>query len=196
MSLKLSAVGALMTEHRLIERMIRDMRGQLDQFEANGTLDPEYMYTAVDFVRTYADRCHHGKEEDILFRELASRPMSTEHADMMQALIADHTWARGTTRALVAATDRYAAGDLAAAAEARVLMRALVDFYPGHIEREDHGFFKPAMEYFEPDEKETMAEEFREFDRLLIHEKYQQLAETLEARHGTSEGQTRATARD
>lgn len=188
MSLKLSAVGALMTEHRLIERMIRDVRGQLDQFEASGTLDPEYVYTSVDFVRTYADRCHHGKEEDILFRELASRPMSAEHADAMNALIADHAWARGTTKALVVATDRYAAGESAAAAEARRLMRALADFYPGHIEREDHGFFKPAMEYFTHDEKETMAEEFREFDRLLIHEKYQQLADALETRHGTSEG--------
>ncbi len=196
MFLKLSAVGALMTEHRLIERMIRDMRGQLDQFEASGNLDPEYVYTAVDFVRTYADRCHHGKEEDILFRDLASRPLRVEHADMMRALIADHAWARGTTKALVAATDRYAAGEIAAAAEARGLMRALVDFYPGHIEREDHGFFKPAMEYFTRDEKETMAEEFRGFDRLLIHEKYELLAEALETRHGTSEGQTRATARD
>lgn len=187
MALKLSAVGALMTEHRLIERMILDMRGQLDRFEARATLDPDYVRTAVDFIRTYADRCHHGKEEDILFRELASRPLSSEHVDMMNALIADHVWARGTTKALVAATDAYAAGDNTAAVEARALMRALADFYPGHIEREDHGFFKPAMEYFTRDERETMAEEFREFDRLLIHEKYEQLADALEAQHGTSQ---------
>jgi len=65
-------------------------------------------------------------------------------------------------------------------------MRSLADFYPGHIEREDHGFFKPAIEYFTLDEREAMAEEFREFDRLLIHEKYQRLAEDLESQHRLS----------
>lgn len=187
MALKLSAVGALMTEHRLIERMIRDMQGQLDRFEATGTFDPPYVYTAVDFLRTYADRCHHGKEEDILFRDLGLRTLSAEHAKMMRALVADHVWARGTTKALVAATDRYAAGDEAAAAVARSLMRALVEFYPGHIDREDHGFFKPAMGYLTRDEAGAMAADFREFDRLLIHEKYEHLTESLEAQHVTWE---------
>ncbi len=183
---RLSAIGSLMTEHRLIERVIRDVQGQLDRFEADDRLDAAYVYTAVDFLRTYADRCHHGKEEDILFRDLEARPLASAHAEMMHALVTDHVWARGTTRALIEATDRYAAGEHEAAHEARALMRALADFYPGHIEREDHGFFKPAIEYFTPQEREAMAEEFREFDRLLIHERYLRLAEDLESQHGLS----------
>jgi hemerythrin-like domain-containing protein len=35
-----------------------------------------FIDTAVDFIRTYADRCHHGKEEDILFRNLAKKKTS------------------------------------------------------------------------------------------------------------------------
>ncbi len=181
MALTLSAIGALMTEHRLIERVIRDAHVRLDRFEAEDSLDPLYVSTVVDFLRTYADRCHHGKEEDILFRELESRPLAAEHAKAMQALLDDHVWARATTKALVEATERFVSGKHAAAADARGLLRALADFYPGHIEREDHGFFKPAIEYFTLEERSDMAEEFREFDRLLIHEKYQHVAEELEA---------------
>ena len=33
-------------------------------------VDPVFIDTAVDFIRTYADRCHHGKEEDLLFKAL------------------------------------------------------------------------------------------------------------------------------
>jgi hemerythrin-like domain-containing protein len=183
MSLQLSAVGALMAEHRLIERMVRNLRSRLEEFDATAAFDPEYVRVAVDFLRTYADRCHHGKEEDILFAELNGRRLLPEHAEAMAALVADHAWARATTRQLVAATERYVAGEQTAALEARMLMRSLTDFYPGHIEREDHGFFKPAMEYFTQDERAAMADRFREFDRLLIHAKYRGLVEQLEAQH-------------
>ena len=42
-------------------------------------VDPVFIDTAVDFIHTYADRCHHGKEEDILFKALAAKdcPRST-----------------------------------------------------------------------------------------------------------------------
>ena len=186
MALQLSVIGSLMTEHRLIERVITDMQVQLDRFAGAESIDPAYVYTVVDFLRSYADRCHHGKEEDILFRDLEARPLASEHAQMMHALISDHMWARATTKELVAATDRFAAGDREAAAQAREKMRALADFYPGHIEREDHGFFKPAIEYFTRDEREDMAQQFREFDRLLIHEKYERLAAELESQHASS----------
>ena len=182
MALMLSVVGSLMTEHRLIERVIRDMQHKLESYEAEDSLDPGYVEVVVDFLRTYADRCHHGKEEDILFRDLERRSLSSEHAEMMHALLRDHVWARETTRTLVDATARYAAGEHAAGGEARALMKALADFYPGHIEREDHGFFKPALEYFTADERAAMAEEFRDFDRQLIHEKYERVAEELESR--------------
>lgn len=186
MALKLSAIGSLMTEHRLIERVIQDMQRRLERFDEEASLDPSYVYTAVDFLRTYADRCHHGKEEDILFRELEGRPLTSEHAQMMHALVTDHVWARAKTKALIEATDRFAAGDDEAAAQAREFMRALADFYPEHIQREDHGFFKPAIEYFTPEQRDQMADKFYEFDRRLIHEKYERLAEELESRTGSS----------
>lgn len=66
----MQARGALMVEHRVIERMIALIEKALAQIESAGVIDALFVDAVVDFVRTYADRTHHGKEEDILFRDL------------------------------------------------------------------------------------------------------------------------------
>ena len=63
-------IGLLMKEHRLIERMVGLLVKELDRTKKVNDLNPVFIDSAVDFFRTYADRTHHGKEEDILFREL------------------------------------------------------------------------------------------------------------------------------
>jgi hemerythrin-like domain-containing protein len=90
-------IGPLMIEHRLIERMIEVMKRQLQEWETEPTMDPSFIETAVDFIRTYADRCHHGKEEDILFRDLSKKPISGNHKRIMEELVEEHRWGRRTT---------------------------------------------------------------------------------------------------
>jgi hypothetical protein len=63
----MQARAPLMIEHRLIERMIGIIKRILSQIEKEEKIDPVFVDTTVDFIRTYADRTHHGKEEDILF---------------------------------------------------------------------------------------------------------------------------------
>ncbi len=82
-----SPAGPLMAEHRVIERMLAVLEGQLRVMAETGTVDPALIDTATDFIRTYADRCHHGKEEDILFRRLADKPLDSELAGMMAGLV-------------------------------------------------------------------------------------------------------------
>ena len=76
-------IGPLMREHRLIERMVSLMKDQCDLIESSGNADPVFIETAVDFFRTYADKCHHGKEEEILFRDLAAKPLEPGHKKTM-----------------------------------------------------------------------------------------------------------------
>ncbi len=176
--------GILMWEHKLILRMIAEMRAASARAAEGDELPPGFVDTAVDFVRSYADRCHHGKEEDILFRDLAEKDLASDRAQMMQELVRDHVWARAATRRLVEANDRYGRGDDEALDEVLSTINELTEFYPVHIEKEDHAFFKPAMAYFSADEQAMMAQAFDEFDRMLIHERYSRVVEELESRHG------------
>ena len=175
-----SPVGPLIHEHRVIERAIRDLEHRIAIFEETRTVDPVYVDTVVDFIRTYADRCHHGKEEDILFRELATKPLSEDLARMMAVLVEEHRFARATTQRLVEQNARYVAGDASAVERIAEAARVLVEFYPLHIEKEDRRFFKPCLEYFTEDERASILAEEHTFDRMLIHEKYLSVVERLE----------------
>jgi hemerythrin-like domain-containing protein len=182
---KMMPIGPMMIEHRLIERMIGVMHTELDRFLEEQKADTELILTFVDFVRTYADRCHHGKEEDILFRELSKKDLSGEHRDAMNQLIKDHKWAREQTKDLVEATEKYSAGDEGVFLIITARLRALTEFYPQHIEKEDRHFFLPVMRYFSQEEKDAMLREGFEFDQNLIHDKYKQIVEQSERSAGS-----------
>jgi hemerythrin-like domain-containing protein len=66
-------VDLLVQEHRIIERMVPPIKKELTRMKETKEVDPNLIDVTVDFIRTYADHCHHGKEEGILFRELAKK---------------------------------------------------------------------------------------------------------------------------
>jgi hemerythrin-like domain-containing protein len=140
-------IGPLMKEHRLIERMIPLLDKELTQINEKNKANVELLTVAVDFFRTYADRTHHGKEEDILFRELAKKRLSKEHERIMNELVAEHVLARKTVSVLVNAKNNYNEGNPESLEDIITYVRELVGFYPAHIEKEDKHFFYPVLEY-------------------------------------------------
>src|SRR4030042_5858696 len=143
-------------------------------------VDPVFIDTAVDFIRTYADRCHHGKEEDLLFKALAEKNLSPEHRRIVEELIQEHAWAREATASLVKAKEGYLLEKPGALDELMEHLGKLVEFYPGHIEKEDKHFFIPCMAYFSDAERAALLAVMYEFDRMLIHEKYRGGGESME----------------
>jgi hemerythrin-like domain-containing protein len=171
-----------MVEHRLIERMIGVVERGLAQAEASGSIDPLFVDAAVDFIRMYADRTHHGKEEDILFRGSKEKSLSEQDERVMDELIEEHVFGRQTTKVLVEANDRYRRGDASALKDVTSSLGVLAEFYPTHIEKEDKVFFPAVRAYFSDDEEQAMLAEFWEFDRRMIHVKYEAVVEDLEGR--------------
>jgi hemerythrin-like domain-containing protein/rubredoxin len=168
-----------MREHRLIERMVGLLDREVKRTREVNDLDPVFIDTAVDFFKTYADRTHHGKEEDILFRELRVKQLKPLDKQVMDELVQEHIYARKTVQALLDAKNRYTKGDRHALVEVQTHLGELIQLYPAHIEKEDRRFFYPAMEYFTPPEQDAMLQEFYEFDRNMIHEKYGAVVEKI-----------------
>lgn len=175
-----SPAGPLMHEHRVIERIVPVLASQLESIETEGRVDPDVLARATDFLRTYADRCHHGKEEDLLFRRLVHKPMDEEFGQLMGRLIDEHALARAYTRKLIQSNRRYADGELHALDVVGSALRGLINLYPQHIATEDRRFFKRAMEYFGEDEKADLLREYEEFDRALVHDYYRAVVDDLE----------------
>jgi hemerythrin-like domain-containing protein len=168
----MQARNPLMIEHRLIENMLHHLKHELDQVEKTKSIDPYLVDKAVDFIRVYADRTHHGKEEDILFRRLQKKKLTDIDRQAMEELVEEHVFSRKTTKALIQANERYRKGDSSALDEIKTCLKTLIDFYPKHIQKEDKVFFPATRIYFSDEEDKAMLAAFWEFDRMIIHEKY------------------------
>ncbi|MEJ2296669.1 MAG: hemerythrin domain-containing protein [Candidatus Lokiarchaeota archaeon] len=173
-------IGLLMIEHRLIERMIALMDEEITKMKQFNKANPLFIDTAVDFIRMYADRTHHGKEEDILFRDLEKKDLSPNHNKIMEELVEEHKWARSMVAKLVDEKNEYEKGSIDKLNEIISTMSELTEFYPKHIEKEDKHFFIPVMKYFTQEEQDKMLGEFWDFDKTLIHEKYKKVVENLQ----------------
>jgi hemerythrin-like domain-containing protein len=173
-------VDLLMQEHRTIERIITLMKKELARISETQKVNSNFIDTTIDFIRTYADHCHHGKEEGILFREVTKKSPSEEHSAMIKELIMEHVYARKTTHDLENATRIALNGNPEAVKDVWKYLNDLAEFYPKHIEKEDTKFFTPVMKYFTPEEQETMLQDFWNFDRKLIHHKYAKTIDEME----------------
>jgi len=173
-------IGPLMWEHRLIERMVKILEKELIKIKEFGKVDTNIILLGIDFFRTYADRTHHGKEEDILFRDLAKKELSLEHKKIINNLLEDHVFARKTVGALNDANISVIKGNKGSIKEIISNLEKLVKLYPKHIYVEDKEFFYPILEYFSKDEQDIMLQEFLEFDQKMIHEKYTKMVNDLE----------------
>ena len=98
----------------------------------------------------------------------------------MHELIKEHGTARESVARLARANNQFMNGDMESAKDVAICLRELVKLYPAHIEKEDEHFFYPSLDYFSNQEQNDMLLEFCEFDRKLIHEKYEKLVEETE----------------
>jgi hemerythrin-like domain-containing protein len=178
-------IGPLMIEHRLIERLIYVMQKHADRIKKGRITDVDFIDNCIDFIKTYADRCHHGKEEEILFKELGKFTLSDKHARTLKELIDEHNYGRNLTTRLVEVRNKYFNASTEAEKQIHAFkiyeyLKEFIDLYPKHIKKEDKDFFLPVMDYFSDIQKQEMLAQFYEFDRKLIHKKYKKLVETYE----------------
>lgn len=158
-------VGLLMREHRLIEQVIPLMQKEIEN------PNKERIMIITDFVKNYADKLHHGKEEDILFRELKKKKISPAHKKIMNQLITEHAKARQLNKELRETTDK------------KVMiknLKELIKLYPEHIMTEDKKFFMPITKYFTKAEEQAMINEGLDYDRQFIDNEYSELLKSLE----------------
>ena len=174
----MKARGLLMIEHRLIEKMLILAKTKIDNMN-EFNYDYVLVDNIVDFIKIYADRTHHGKEEDILFKKLESKTLNKTDREHMNGLIDDHKQARQKVGEIVDLNNKYKNGDRKVVHKIQEIINWLGKFYPVHIEKEDKVFFPNSDKYFTQSELDEMLKDYYDFDAKMIHEKYNKLYDEL-----------------
>ncbi len=178
----MEATQILTSEHRVIERVIQALDTAAGQLQMGHPVRPGFFIEATDFIKGFADGCHHKKEEGVLFKTLVANGMPVRGGPVA-VMLYEHEQGRGFTRAL-----REAASRLESDPSARDVVIANARNYSAllrqHIQKEEHVLFPMADRLLPAEAQQQVTEGF---DRLEheetgegVHEKYLALAEALE----------------
>ena len=76
----MEATEILMQEHRVIERVLTTLEAGAARVDAGQPMRPGFFIEATDFVKGFADGCHHRKEEGVLFTAMVDSGLPRERA--------------------------------------------------------------------------------------------------------------------
>jgi hemerythrin-like domain-containing protein len=155
------ATQDLRNEHESILRVLTIV----DKMLANTTRDQAEILRfggeLIYFLKTFADKCHHGKEENYLFEEMVRRGVPKEGGPI-GVMLAEHKQGREYIALMSAAVDSK---DLAKFTEAAEMYR---DLLRPHIEKENTVLFVMADRLLGDVAQEDLFEKFEEHEESVI----------------------------
>ena len=182
----MDAIETLTGEHRIIERGADALAAFADEARRRTTDDREELGRFVTFIREFADACHHGKEEDILFKAMVEAGFPSQGGPIA-VMLAEHDEGRGLVKQLAelaAAPGPWSPEDRQRLADAA---HGYADLLRQHIYKEDTVLYPMAEAHLPPQVIEQVDEACRRHEEEIMgageHERLHRLAEELVARH-------------
>jgi hemerythrin-like domain-containing protein len=179
----MKATQILSQEHQVILRVITTLETAANAAEQGKSIEPSFFYDAADFIKGFADGCHHAKEENVLFIAMSASGMPVQGGPI-GVMLADHEQGRVYTRAMRAGAEKWQAGEPDAKADVVQAARGYAALLRAHIHKEDNILFPMADRFIPADKQELVFEDFERVEHKEtgegVHEKYLALAEKLE----------------
>ncbi|MBI3944441.1 MAG: hemerythrin domain-containing protein [Armatimonadetes bacterium] len=175
------ATQQLRDEHEGIKVVLSVLEHLATQQERGQAVNTGHLDEIVDFLRTFADKCHHGKEEDLLFPALAQAGIPVEGGPIGM-MLQEHTLGRGYIQGMVDALAQMKAGRDAGSEFARNAL-GYVELLRSHIEKENQVLFAIAEHHLPEAEHVRLAAGFDQVEQERIgpgvHERYHEMIHAL-----------------
>jgi len=152
-----AAIATLRDEHEVILRALSLLERLGQALEATRPLNRTSLGWLVEFFRTFADRCHHGKEEQHLFPALARHDVPVEGGPV-GVMLAEHAEGRQLLGVIGAGTDR----------EVAEAIRGYVALLRAHIDKENTILFPLAEHILDEDERRRLAAGFAAVEETFL----------------------------
>ncbi|NMC43334.1 MAG: hemerythrin [candidate division Zixibacteria bacterium] len=177
----------LSSEHRVIEIVLDALDRMAEKTLADGRLEKEPALEAIDFIRHFADGCHHAKEEGQLFPALFEKGFPREEGPVA-VMLQEHELGRAFVRGMDQAVPEASEGNAAAVQECVAQARGYINLLRAHIQKEDNILFPMADRMLSGEDQRRLAEAFDRTETEEVgegvHERYLKLAALLAERYG------------
>jgi hemerythrin-like domain-containing protein len=173
----------LKEEHQGILLMLKILDKVCVKLESKEKVDPDHLERIVEFFRVFADKCHHGKEEDLLFPEMEKSGVPKERGPIGVMLI-EHDQGRAFVKGMGEAATRYKKGESTGLAEFTKNARDYIALLTQHINKENNILFPMGDRAISREKQGELVEAFETLEREKIgagtHEKFHQLLHHLQ----------------
>ena len=132
----MNPIEKLKSEHKIILKGIDLLEKSATRLEEGENLSVDFFRKLIDFIRNYADKYHHAKEEDILFVRLGMIGFSPEMGPVA-VMLNEHNQGRNYIARMEQGNERYAAGDESAVKDIIKNARGYAGLLRQHIQKED-----------------------------------------------------------
>jgi len=172
----------LVEEHVSIQLMLNVLERICGKLDAGEKVSHKHLEQILEFIKVFADQCHHGKEEQVLFPALEKIGFPRDGGPI-GVMLAEHTEGRQYVKELGEAIGRYGRGDSAASNGLSTSARKYIALLNAHIEKENVVLFPMAEEHLPERKKMELLAAFGRVDDETIgkakHEHLQSILKTL-----------------
>lgn len=179
----MNATKTLMEEHEVILQVLDSLELELTKLKA-GKSKPSFYLDAADFIKGFADGCHHAKEEGVLFKFMEEAGIPAQNGPIA-VMLSDHEEGRCFTQQMREAALRWHAGDQSAIAEVLDNANGYIQLLRSHILKENNILFPMADRAIDPGKYAALDDAFEHIEHVEtgegVHEKYLALAQKLSA---------------
>ena len=180
----MQATEILMSEHRVIERVITSLESGTSRLKDGLEIRPGFFLDAAEFIKGFADGCHHKKEEGVLFKSMAQVGVPVEDGPIGM-MLAEHEEGRAFTAGMRKAAQALQDGDPNASTALIANALGYAGLLRQHIQKEDNVLFPMADRFLPLAQQNGVLDGFEHVEHEEtgpgVHEKYLALAEKLEA---------------
>jgi hemerythrin-like domain-containing protein len=181
--MKRDVTQALVEEHRLILRVLALLERQAALTSEGGGTGYRFYLDAVDFIRNYADRFHHAKEEDVLFEALVANGMPRQNSPVA-AMLMEHDQGRAFVKGMETAATAALAGDTGQNNIIAENAQGYLNLLREHIGREDDILYPLAERVLPERVRDAILDGYRlaeERSPAGFEARYRELVERYEA---------------
>ncbi|MBU0957598.1 MAG: hemerythrin domain-containing protein [Nanoarchaeota archaeon] len=170
-------IQLLIDEHVYILKVVDALIKECEEIENGKEIDEKFFAKTIDFIRSYADKFHHAKEEDILFKEMCKQGTQEKlHCNPIDQMLHEHDLGREFVKNM---EDEVKEDNKEKVIENG---RGYAQLLQEHIYKEDNILYPMADEALDNEELEEMEKKFMKIgiERKEDKERYTKFAKGVE----------------
>jgi len=178
----MKATDILKQEHKAILQMLEIINAVCERLQAGQSVNPDHLEQIVEFIQDFADRCHHGKEEEFLFKAMEEAGIPRQGGPI-GVMMNEHETGRGFVKDMSDAVREYRDGDSKAGLKFADYALNYSELLTSHIHKENNILFSMADRYLSDDVQKKLVEDFEKVEMEKIgkgrHEELHKILDNL-----------------